>query len=257
MKDFINLLLVMMLLLPCGVIAQNPIADAIKKNGKKLHYPHSVERFYQQEGFNAVWVLKDTIKTPVWDAMLLLDVVAQYGLNPNDYYLSQLTYNKLHFVQSEKANNNDKAGFDILLTDAVIALINNLHYGKLNPEFSPKRIDAENISEFKGDKILIEALGQKSLMTSILKVQPHSEAYNNLQRHMKLLTTKYSGVNYTKPERDIRKMAINMERLRWINTTGKEVHLTCVVKQGVIVYYKDIDKQDKILGKLLLENDKF
>jgi hypothetical protein len=102
-------------------------------------------------------------------------------------------------MQQEKAANNDKAIFDVILTDAIITMINNLHYGKLNPYFTKARIEAENITEFKADKILIDALEQRGrMMNTVLNVQPHSEAYTNLQHHMKLLTTKYSGSNYIK-----------------------------------------------------------
>lgn len=252
MKMLFKLLLFIAALLPLRLTAQNPIADAIKQNKGKLHYPRSVERFYQQEGFRLVWILKDTVKTPAWATMLLLDCVLQYGLNPTDYHPLVLTYDNLHRTQKENTINSDKAAFDVLMTDAIITVINNLHYGKLNPYFPAEKIDGENITEFRGDKILIDALDQNDIMNAILKVQPHSEAYINLQRHMKLVITKYTGTTRVKPESDIRKMAINMERLRWINTTGKKIHLTCVVKDGVIIYYKDIDKQDQSLENRLL-----
>jgi hypothetical protein len=72
------------LLLPFRIKAQNLVAGAIKQHVEQLHYLHSVECFYQQEGFRLVWVLKDTVKTPAWDAMVLLECALQYGLNPSD-----------------------------------------------------------------------------------------------------------------------------------------------------------------------------
>jgi murein L,D-transpeptidase YcbB/YkuD len=241
MKTLFRLLVFAITLLPVQLNAQNFIGAAIKQNRAKLHYPLSVERFYKQEGYRFMWVLKDTLKTPAWDAMLLLDCVLQYGLNPVDYHPQELTYELLHKVQAIKASSSDKAYFDVILTDAIITLINNLHYGKFNPDFSLNKVDAEDIAQFKGDKILLDALEINNLMNAVLRAQPQSEAYINLQRHMTLLTTKYSGTNYVKPESDISKIAINMEWLRWINTTGKTIHLTCVVKDGVIIDYKDFD----------------
>ena len=245
MKAVFKLLFATMLLFPFQLKAQNSIVDVIKLHRANLHYPLSVQRFYQQEGFKLMWVLTDTAKKPVWNAMMLLDCVLQYGLNPVDYHQRELTYNKLYLAQSKTANDQVKASFDVMMTDAIITLVNNLHYGKLNPEFPAKKIDVENITEFKGDKILTDALQINNLMCVILDVQPHSEAYINLQRHIMLLTTKYSGSNYVRPESDINRIVINMERLRWINTTGKKIHLTCVVKEGVIIYYKSVYKQDR------------
>lgn len=243
MKTLFRLLFFAIIILPLQPKAQSVIANAIKQNRAKLHYPLSVERFYRQEDYGLVWVLKDTVKTPAWDAMLLLDCVLQYGLNPVDYHPQELTYNLLHKVQEINANNNDKAYFDVILTDAIITLINNLHYGKLNPNFPLNKVDAEDITQFKGDKILLDALEINSLKSAIINAQPRSEAYINLRRHLVLLTTKYSGSNYVKPESDIKKVAINMEWLRWINTTGKMIRLTCVVEEGVIINYRNTYKK--------------
>jgi hypothetical protein len=188
MKTFFKVLFFITMLLPVQLKAQNPIANAINYNRRKLHFPRSVMRFYELEGYRLVWVLKDTIKTPAWDAMQLLDCVLQYGLDPNDYHPQQLTYQFLNAVQQDKATNNDKAYFDVMMTDALINLINNLHYGKFNPDFQKSRIDAADITEFKGDKILVDALENHDLM-AIINVQPHAEAYTNLRRHLLLLTT--------------------------------------------------------------------
>jgi hypothetical protein len=156
-KKSSGMLLFIILLLPLQLWAQSPIAAAIKQNRAQLHYPLSVERFYKQEGFRFMWVLKDTLKTPAWDAMQILDCVLQYGLNYVDYHPKELTYEVLHKVQAVKASNNDKACFDVILTDAVITLINNLHYGKLNPDFPLNKVDADDITQFKGDKVLLDA----------------------------------------------------------------------------------------------------
>lgn len=224
MKSLFRLFFLVIMILPFQLRAQTPIADIIKQNKGKLHYPLSVERFYKQEGYRLMWVLKDTLKTPAWDAMLLLDCVSQYGLNPVDHHPKELTYELLHKVQSVKTSNSDKAYFDVIMTDAMITLIDNLHYGKLNPDFPLNKVDADDITRFKGDKFLLDALEINNLMSAILNAQPQSEAYTNLQHHMILLTTKYSGSNYVKPENDIQTIANNMEWLRWINTTGKSIH---------------------------------
>ena len=42
-----------------------------------------------------------------------------------------------------RISNSKKARFDILLTDALVALMNNLHYGKLNPKYAAEKIDGD------------------------------------------------------------------------------------------------------------------
>jgi murein L,D-transpeptidase YcbB/YkuD len=72
---------------------------------------------------------------------------------------------------------------------------------------------------------------------------------------MRLLVGQRSGDCYVIPQGLIRKMAINMERLRWISTTGRQIHLTLIVKDGVVINYKDTYKQDERL-EMALYNEK-
>jgi len=227
------------------------IKGRLAANADKLNYPASVKRFYIREGFKPVWVLTNSNKIPAWDAILLLECVSQYGLSPADYRPQELNCGTLNALLAQKNGNNKCASFDIKLTDAIITLINNLHFGKLNPQFGHNRIDADNITEFKADYALADALEWNTVNDMVIDVQPQTEAYINLQRHMLLLTTKYSGPERAKPERDMRLVAINLERLRWMYTTGKPMHLTCTMREGVLIYGKDVNNEDAELGKRL------
>ena len=241
--------LIPMLVIPLQLIAQTPIANAIKKNRASLYYPNLVEQFYEERGNKLAWIAPDTVKTHAWDAMLLLDCVLHYGLSHDDYHSKQLQYETLHKLIAQKGTPSENAQFDVWLTDATISFMNDLHYGKLNPVYSRIEIDAG--TKFKADKELSKALRSVDFGSSVEKVQPKSELYFSLQNHMRLLVGQRSGDCYEIPAALIRKMAINMERLRWINTTGKHYHLTCIVRQGEVIFYKDIYNQDKKLEKNL------
>jgi L,D-transpeptidase YcbB len=246
-KLIFKLFLLIVLLMPFRLSAQIQHALKIKRNN--LYYPNSVERFYRQNGYQLAWIAPDTVKTHVWDAMLLLDCVMQYGLNHEDYHPKQLLYSKLHELIAQKESPEEAAAYDILLTDAMIRFINNLHYGKLNPVYTIKKID--NGVKFKADRELLIALKDSNFLRAINGTQPKSKLYFNLQYHMRLLVGQRSGDCYAIPPSLIRKMAINMERLRWISTTGKNIHLTCIVNEGVVIDYKDIHHQDKALERAL------
>jgi len=251
-KKFFSLLLFIVVLIPFQLKAQNVITSAIKSQHGILYYPHLVERFYQQNGNKLAWIAPDTVKTHAWDAMLLLDCIKQYGLNHDDYHPDLLLYPTLHKL-IENGSDRGKAKYDILLTDAIIRLINDLHYGKLNPIYTETRIN--DGTQFKADAILILALQSNAFLTCIDEVQPNSKLYADLQDHMRLLVGQRSGDCYVIPPELIRKMAINMERLRWISTTGKQVHLTLVVKEGVVINYKDIYEGDKNLEDRLYNEE--
>lgn len=253
-KNMLRLSLVIILLMPFQLKAQNAIASAIKSQQAFLYYPRLVERFYKQNGNKLAWIAPDTVKTHAWDAMLLLDCIKQYGLNHDDYHPHLLLYPTLHRL-IENGSDKEKAKYDILLTDAMIRLVNDLHYGKLNPVYTETKINED--PRFKADAVLTLALQSNAFLTCIDEVQPNTKLYVDLQDHMRLLVGQRSGDCYVIPQGLIRKMAINMERLRWISTTGRQVHLTLIVKEGVVINYKDIYGEDKILeDRLYNEKDR-
>jgi murein L,D-transpeptidase YcbB/YkuD len=189
----------------------------------QLYYPRSVERFYKQSGFKLAWIAPDTIKTHASDAMMLLDCVIQYGLNHADYHPHELLYDQLSLLTTQKTStsNLQKALFDIWLTDAMITFENNLHYGRFNPDYPTIKIDAKNWNGFNAAGQLLAALQSKDFVKMITQTQPQSKAYHSLKYHMYLLTGLYTGDCYEFPESDIRRMAINLERLRWYNSRKK------------------------------------
>ncbi|HZY38372.1 MAG TPA: L,D-transpeptidase family protein [Mucilaginibacter sp.] len=199
------------------------IAGAIKaqlsdvKGQATLHFPKSVARFYNQSGFNAAWVEKVENPTQTWEAMLMLDCVLQFGLSHDDYHPRELSYGLLHTILEKptQVSAAEKAKYDILLTDALVTFTDHLHYGKLNPDFPAPKIDEGIPGGFNGDEALRAAISQPDFMKALIGVQPQSKAYADLQYHMHLLEGVYQGDCYDIPEETVRKMAINMERLRW------------------------------------------
>ena len=162
-----------------------------------MYYPHEVARFYKQNGYKLAWIAPDTIKTHAWDAMLLLDCVRQYGLNHNDYHPKELLYDTLHRLIEKTGTDAEKARFDILLTDAMIRFMNDLHYGKLNPVYTRLIIDRR--AAFRVDSVLSIALNIGNFQSGINAVQPKSSLYADLQYHMSLLVGLRSGDCYVIP----------------------------------------------------------
>lgn len=191
-----------------------------QKNPLHINYPGEINRLYLQTGDKLLWLAPDTVKMHAGDAMMILDCVLQYGLSHQDYHPQELLYDKLNLYTSKfsKISFAKKARFDILLTDAMLTLMNNLHYGKLNPEHTVEQVDASGFTGFRANNTLMAALKGGDFTSVVTGVQPKSKMYLNLQYRMHLLEGRYTAECYTVPESDIRKMAINMERLRWVNT---------------------------------------
>jgi murein L,D-transpeptidase YcbB/YkuD len=200
------------------------IAEYFSKNTNdlNLYYPKTVQRFYGLANGNAAWVREESNPKQTWEAMMFLDCVLQYGLAHEDYHPKELLYEPLHTMLEEpgKVGNRQKARFDILLSDALITLMNNLHYGKLNPVYTSDKVDAGGMIPFHAENALFNARQQDDFMSAISKVQPKSKIYANMQDHMRKLKGVYQGDCYDIPESEVRKIAINMERIRWEEVDG-------------------------------------
>ncbi|WP_198163599.1 L,D-transpeptidase family protein [Pedobacter cryoconitis] len=194
------------------------IHEQLRNNKNDLYYPETVKRFYTKTDYKLLWVLPDTVKNHTWEAMLMLDCVLQFGLNHADFHPEKLLFDKLHKLidHYDTISYTEKAKFDVLLTDAMITFMNQLHYGKLNPDYPARKIDREKV-DFRADQALFNAFQSKEFMSAVVDAQPRSRRYRALQEQMRLMTGQYVGDCYEVPEGQIKKVAINMERLRWIN----------------------------------------
>ncbi len=196
------------------------LADEISRqlNSVKLplNYPLTVKRFYQQRQFAPNWIVKEADAGQTWAAMLMIDCVLQFGLNHADYHPTELLYGKLHDIleQPKGVPVTQKARFEIILTDAMISFTNNLHFGKYNPLFPASKIDRGGLS-FDALTVLNQAKADKDFMTAIISAQPQNKLYQNLQSRMHVVAGVQLDDCYEFPESDVRKMALNMERLRW------------------------------------------
>ncbi|MDB5150516.1 MAG: hypothetical protein JWQ57_4536 [Mucilaginibacter sp.] len=198
------------------------IRQQLSKQQKKQYYPLSVARFYRVLGYKLAWIAPDTVKMHAGDAMILLDCVNQYGLNHAGYHPEKLTYTQLELLtrHNTQVSNMQKAQFDMWLTDALITFINNLHFGRLNPDYSRQKIDA-GVGDFDAASVLKAALLSQDFTKAITDVQPQSKAYRDFRHQLYLQTGLFVGDCYEFPEAGIRLMAINMERLRWYSIRRK------------------------------------
>jgi len=184
----------------------------------KLNYPKQVQQFYNQNNYQIVWVKQDTVKSDVYMSMLLMDCVLQFGLNRNDFHPELLSYDALRPLTKPNASIPAQQIFDIYLTDALLTLINHLHYGKFNPVFYREVLETNSALKFSAVRHLQKALGERNFMSFLVSAQPQTQMYKSLQDYLHLVKGQYIDDCYEFPEGDARKMAINMERLRWLNS---------------------------------------
>ncbi|TSD66302.1 L,D-transpeptidase family protein [Inquilinus sp. KBS0705] len=192
------------------------IARQLGKERLPLNFPLSVKRFYQQRQFDQNWIVKETDAGQTWAAMLMIDCVLQFGLNHADYHPNELLYSKLHDIleRPSQVPVSQQARFEIMLTDAMLSFANNLHFGKYNPRYPASKID-KGMLAFDAINLINKAMLNKDFMLTVISAQPQNKLYQNLQSRMHMVAGAQLGDCYEFPEADVRKMALNMERLRW------------------------------------------
>ncbi|MET3537164.1 L,D-transpeptidase family protein [Chryseobacterium limigenitum] len=217
----------------------NQIASSLKDTVilSKLHYPKSVMRFYAKNNSEYAWIHGVQKLDQPELAMLLLEYSYRFGLPLSDYHLETLSLEKLRKLRniSAEADQKEKALFDVLMTDALITFINNLHFGKYNPLYNSLNIDTNAIHEFRADDILLDARQQTDFLKA-LEVQPKIKAYTDFQDYLNVFYTENDCMD-SHPE--IEKIMINMERLRWIDNESKPYILINIPSYTLELYQKD------------------
>jgi len=205
---------------------------------RQLNFPNSVKRFYANTGGEISWLLQPEKIGPTLSAMLLLDCVRQFGLQRENYHSEILNYEGMYNVTSPKnlVSLAKKIEFEIMLTDAMISMINHLHYGAYNPNLIGSSIDSGLTKGLKAEDFLKTVANNSNLMDSILTVQPKIDQYRQLQGYMKLIAGQYVCDSYETPEEEIRKITINMERLRWANM-DKEAYIHVNIPSFELSYH--------------------
>ncbi|WP_231491288.1 L,D-transpeptidase family protein [Pedobacter sp. Leaf170] len=182
-----------------------------------LNFPESVERFYAGKSYQLAWVAKSNHNRQLAPAMLILDCVKQYGLTRDNFHGNNLLYKQIEiFAQEpEMLSGSQRAIFDVLMTDAMLTFMNYLHYGQFNASLTPLVVDQGKLGDFNAVDKLYTLMESKDFYNDIASVQPLSKEYDELQKYMHLVRGQYLEDSYEFPEKSVRKMTINMERLRW------------------------------------------
>ncbi len=189
---------------------------------KKMNYPASVQRFYRANGMKPNWLNGNGNIGPTASAMLLLDCLRQFGLERKNYHPEILTYDVMQKAIGEglPMDKSNRIDFEIFLTDAMISMANHLHYGRFNPIFDLKKIESGKSVPFRAEKFLLKVATDDQLMYAITGLQPKMGQYRILQEYLRLMTGQYTCDSYEVPEAEVKKISINLERLRWNATNA-------------------------------------
>ncbi len=160
-------------------MVNNATAEKIREHFERLPLQQSsktrLARLYAVRGFQPLW----TKRTMVAELIKAIEESIDDGLDPSDYHLSEIRelYNKPPIISEQEAS------YDLLLSDAFLALAGHLRYGKVRPE----SLDHNwNITDIRSRKPLEERL-QYSIdseqIAAVLKtLRPQHPQYEELRK---------------------------------------------------------------------------
>ena len=143
---------------------------------------HWLPALYERNDFQLLW------QNPVNVADLFNDIgnVAEDGLDPEDYHLSQLLVLKLRLEDTDSPDPALVADYDILLTDSLVRLCYHIQFGKVDPESLDP---AWNMSRQVHNKDPVAAIEKRlrtgSLAAGLRNIRPKNTYYHLLKLALK------------------------------------------------------------------------
>ncbi len=150
---------------------------ALEAAGKPLLAKTAIATFYEQNGFEPIWVRGDKVRGPAKQFVQLIEESSAHGLTPADYHLD--TIQRLIGTREARARETDLTDLELLLTDAYLLLGSHLSAGKLNPE----TIDAEwfaNRRDVDMVTVLTDAVTDRALARRLQELSPQDANYTAL-----------------------------------------------------------------------------
>ena len=130
-----------------------------------------VARFYQTQGIKPLWNNPDRVERMLKE----LELASAEGLNPEDYHYSYLR--DLQKLLTAKASANQKAEFELLMTDALMVYGYHLLRGKVDP----KNLEATwnyTEAEILEDKVFSQISSHANagdLIDAFIKLKPQDQ----------------------------------------------------------------------------------
>ncbi|NNF02015.1 MAG: L,D-transpeptidase family protein, partial [Bacteroidia bacterium] len=138
-----------------------------------------------------------------------------YGLLIENYPLEEIDHvlKKIESVKSDSIIEPLRCDLELLMTEAYFRLATHLNAGMLNRdslwhEFKIKDIDVDMPA------YLLGAINNKSVISSLVKMQPQFRAYKKLQKHMAIFIKENNDIN-TEELRFLSESADDEERLNF------------------------------------------
>lgn len=159
---------------------------------------HWLPDLYERNDFQLLWQDPQNVQ----DLLKDIGSIAEDGLNPEDYHLSQLLVLKLRLDGIESPDPALLADYDILLTDSLVRLCYHIQFGKVDPEsLDPAWNMTRQVRNANPVGAIEKRLRTGTLAKGLKNIRPEIEYYHLLKSVLKKYRTiQDSGGWETVPE---------------------------------------------------------
>lgn len=198
--------------------------EVLARQKKQMSQPQIITAFYEQNGYDPVFVMDHTFNGDIDLAANYLEKAAQHGLDPEMFkanQIKQLTAKFKNKIATKDLNQayHDIATLELLMANSLLTYSNALQYGMV----SPRKIYQRYFTATKrpDSASMFATLRTKNLKTFLDSIQPKDPQYLMLQ---KALMAGGAAQGMSKQETQ-RYLVVNMERLRWKNKPHEDKYV--------------------------------
>lgn len=157
----------------------------------------AVELFYEGRKNESAWCNTGRFSEEADSMFYFVQHVADYGLNPKDYFSLRLDtiYDLLTRDTMQRLNAALWSEGDVLMTDAFMKLCDHLHFGRLPLDTISLRKEVsfgdKNLAE-----MLTKCLTEKNIVQSLKNLEPKYEQYHLLKDALKKFKKDFAGMKW-------------------------------------------------------------
>ncbi|PJJ79309.1 L,D-transpeptidase scaffold domain-containing protein [Mucilaginibacter auburnensis] len=182
----------------------------------KIKQPQVILPFYENNGYDAVFVMDHIVKEKFNPANEYLAKAKAHGLNPKIFQADEINalINKIHDKKAIKTLDEayrDLAELELLTANALVNYSNALQFGVISPRRIYQRYYTE--TQRPDSTSMLKVFQTANLKNYLDSIQPKNPQYVALQKALA------GGVQAPgmPAEESERILAVNLERLRWKN----------------------------------------
>ena len=143
---------------------------------------HWLPDLYERNDFKLLWQDPQNVE----DLLTDIGKIADDGLNPEDYHLSQLLVYKLQLADNDSPDPALLADYDILLTDSLVRLCYHLQFGKVDPEsLDPAWNMSRQVYNQNPVGAIEKRLQTRTLARGLNNIRPEIDYYDLLKSELK------------------------------------------------------------------------